>query len=331
MKIAFFEVENWEERFLKKCFPRAVFYSSKLTLTKIKKIKKAEIISVFIYSKIDEKKLENLPNLKFIATRSTGFDHIDIELCKKRGIKVANVPTYGENTVAEHAFALILALSRKIIPSIERTRMADFNLNGLRGFDLKNKTIGVVGTGNIGSHVCRIAYGFNMRILAYDLNINKDLEKKYNVCYQKTLPMLFAHSDIVTLHLPLNEHTYHIVNRQMLEHAKKGLYLINTARGGLVDTEALVWALDKGILKGAGIDVLEEEPLIQEERELLHKNIELSALRNVLADQILLRHPKVIVTPHNAFNSEEALLRILNTTISNIRNFKKGYPRNLVA
>jgi len=329
MKIAFFEVENWEEEYLKKFFPKAKFFQSRLTTRKIKRIKDIEALSVFIYSQIDQKKIEALPNLKLIATRSTGFDHIDLEICQQKGIRVANVSTYGENTVAEHAFALILALSRKIIPSVERGKSADFNLHGLRGFDLKDKTIGIVGTGNIGEHVARIAYGFEMKILGFDLKHNSELTRKYGLRYTKTLPILFAYSDIITLHLPLNEHTQHIVNKTLLEHTKHGAYLINTARGGLIDSEALIWALDNNILEGAGLDVLEEEPLISEERELLHKNIEISSYRDVMADQILLRHPKVIVTPHNAFNSEEALRRILDTTVSNIKNFQHHHPRNL--
>jgi len=331
MAVYFFEVEPWEERYLKKEFPKAKFYSSKLTSRKLKDCQNAEVISTFIYSKINAQKLEKLPKLKLIATRSTGFDHIDIEACQKKGVKVSNVPTYGENTVAEHAFALILALSRKIVPSVERTRMGDFNLSGLRGFDLKGKTIGVLGTGNIGAHIVRIAYGFEMKILAYDLQPKSELVKKYGISYTSSLKELFRRSDIITLHLPLNKHTYHLVNKEILAETKKGAYLINTARGGLIDSEALVWALEENILAGAGLDVLEEEPLIREERELLHKNIELSAMRDVLADQILLRHPKVIVTPHNAFNSREALERILKTTIKNIRAFLKGRAINVVS
>lgn len=331
MSVYFFEVESWEERYLRKAFPRAKFYKSRLTSRKLKKCQDAEVVSVFIYSKISAKILKDLPRLKFIATRSTGFDHIDIQACQEKGIKVANVPTYGENTVAEHAFALILALSRKIVPSVERTRMGDFSLSGLRGFDLKGKTIGVLGTGNIGAHMVRIAFGFEMKILAFDLYENPELVKKYKVSYVPSVKELFRRSDIITLHVPLNKHTFHLVDREILAETKKGAYLINTARGGLVDSEALVWALEENILSGAALDVLEEEPLIREERELLHKNIELSAMRDVLADQILLRHPKVIVTPHNAFNSEEALKRILKTTIKNIRAFLKGRAVNLVS
>jgi D-lactate dehydrogenase len=330
MKIAFFEIERWEEEYLKKFFPKALFFPSRLTTLKLKKIKDVEIISVFIYSQIDKDKIEALPNLKLIATRSTGFDHIDVGFCKQKNIKVANVPTYGENTVAEHAFALILAISRKIIPSVERAKSGDFNLRGLQGFDLRGRTIGIVGTGNIGKHVARIAWGFEMNILAYDLYPDKELIKRFNVKYVKSLAVLFAYSDIITLHLPLNENTYHIVNKELLSNIKRGAYLINTARGGLIDTEALIWALDNNILNGVALDVLEEEPLITEERELLHKDVEISSLRDVIADHLLLRHPKVLVTPHNAFNSKEALERILDTTISNIKNFIKGHPRNLV-
>jgi D-lactate dehydrogenase len=330
MKIVFFEVENWEEEYLKKSFPSAGFFDSPLTQAKIKKVKDAEIISVFIYSKLDEAKLKRLPNLKMIVTRSTGFDHIDLNYCQKNKITITNVPTYGENTVAEFAFALILAISRKIIPAVERAKTGDFNLTGLRGFDLRAKTIGIVGTGSIGEHMARMAVGFEMKILGFDLKQNPELAKKFGLKYTRNLEELFASSDIISLHLPLNEHTQHIVNKELMEKTKHGAILINTARGGLVDSEDLMWALDNNIFAAAGLDVLEEEPLILEERELLHHNYKSEELKSFICEQMLLRHPKVLVTPHNAFNSHEALQRILDVTVSNIKNFVSRHERNIV-
>jgi D-lactate dehydrogenase len=330
MKIAFLEVENWEKKYLKKIFPTAQFFDSVLTVQKIKKMQDVEIISPFIYSELTAEKLALLPNLKLIATRSTGFDHIDVAFCKQKNIAIAYVPVYGENTVAEHTFALLLALSRKLIPSVERAKSGDFNLAGLRGFDLAGKTIGIIGTGNIGAHVARIASGFGMKVLGFDLNRNEDLVKKYNLRYTNTLVELVSNSDIITLHLPLNEHTHHIIDKGILNQTKRGAYLINTARGGLVDDEALLWALESNILAGVGLDVLEEEPLIREERELLHHRFNSAEMKDYICENILLRHPKVIVTPHNAFNSKEALKRILDTTAANIQNFIKGQAQNLV-
>jgi len=330
MHIVFFEVEPWEEDYLKKSFRSAEFFDTVLTKQKIKKIKDAEIISVFIYSKLDQKKLSQLPNLKLIATRSTGFDHIDVDYCRRNNVKIATVPDYGQNTVAEHAFALILAISRKIVPSVERAKTGIFKLAGLRGFDLAGKTIGIIGTGSIGEHMARIANGFQMKVLGFDLKHNQSLVNKYNLKYTQTLVELVANSDIISLHLPLNEHTHYIVNKELLNQTKRGAILINTARGALVDNEALLWALDEGIISAAGLDVLEEEPLISEERELLLERINHEDLRDLLCDHILIKHPNVLITPHNAFNSKEALLRILDTTILNIKNYLDNHSKNII-
>jgi D-lactate dehydrogenase len=331
-KIAFFEVEEWEKEHYKKAFPKEDIFFSKDELTKrnAAKIKDCEILSVFIYSKISKDILENLPNLKLIATRSTGYDHINIEECKKRNIAVCNVPTYGENTVAEHTFALILAISRKIPESIEKTKKGDFRLEGLRGFDLKGKTIGIIGCGNIGQHVARIANGFEMNVLVYDIKQDKELAKELGFNYAK-LEDLFRNSDIVTLHLPDNKFTHHMINSKAIRQFKKGAILINTSRGGLIDTSALIKALNNKTISDAGLDVLEGECFIKEEKQLLHiANLsETCDLKNVLQDNILLHKSNVLITPHNAFNSKEALMRILNTTVENIKGFLAKKPVNV--
>jgi D-lactate dehydrogenase len=336
-KIAFFEVEPWEEEYLGEEIRERLkgkvglqFFERPLSARVLNQIQDAKILAVFIYSKIGEGILRKLPKLKFIATMSTGFDHIDLEACKKRGILVSNVPYYGENTVAEHTFALILAFARKLPQSIERTRKGDFTLKGLRGFDLKGKTIGIIGLGHIGSKVAEIASGFGMKILAYDIKKDLKLAKKFKVKYVG-FDYLLGRSDIISLHAPLNPATHHLINKENIKKIKKGALLINTARGGLVETEALILALEKGILAGAGLDVLEEECFIKEEKELLKKEFwKKCDLKTVLRNHFLIHHPKVIITPHNAFNSKEALLRILDTTIKNISGFLKGRPVNLV-
>lgn len=332
MKIGFFEIEEWEKEPLKKAFPKdkLVFSSSHLTAEKAKSYKELEIISVFIYSKIDEKLLRQMPKLKMIATRSTGFEHIDIAGCRKRGIIVCNVPAYGENTVAEHTFALILGLSRKLVDCVERTKKGSFELEGLRGFDLKGKTLGVVGCGNIGRHVIRIAKGFEMKILVFDLCRDLKFAKEFGFKYAE-MEELLGKSDIVTLHVPLNKNTYHLINKETIAKMKKGAYLINTSRGGIVETDALVKALKSGRLAGAGLDVLEEECEMKEERELLTKGFAQKCdLKVLIENHILLEMPQVIVTPHNAFNTWEALMRILEVTIENIKWFGKGKKVNRV-
>jgi D-lactate dehydrogenase len=308
---------------------RLGLHSEEIYADILKEIKPCEVISVFIYSKTTKDLIQKLPKLRLIATRSTGFDHIDMKACKAKGVKVANVPHYGENTVAEHTFALILSLSRNIHKAFIRTTHVDFSLEGLQGFDLKGKTIGIVGTGRIGLHVIRMAKGFGMKVLAFDVKKDSFLSEVLDFEYVP-LETLLKSSDIISLHRPYNEKTHHLINRERIHRIKKGALLINTARGGLVDTHALTKALDSGILGGAGLDVLEEEEMIKEEKELLSKNYPEDKLRLLVQNHILLHRENVVITPHMAFNSREASDRILETTLSNIENFILGTPQNLV-
>lgn len=291
-----------------------------------------DIISVFVHSQVTAEALEHFPALRMIATRSTGYDHIDLAACAARGIVVSNVPHYGENTVAEHTFALILDLSRNLHRAYLRTASGNFSLEGLQGFDLKGKTIGVVGAGSIGLHVIRIARAFGMRVLAYDVRPNALLAEVLDFRYVP-LDELLRESDIVTLHTPALPSTYHLINRERLSTMKRGALLINTARGALVDTEALLWALDAGILGGAGLDVLEGEELISEEGALIARGDRAATedqLRTILRNNLLLRRPDVVITPHIAFDSREALERILDTSVANIAAFVAGKPQNVV-
>jgi D-lactate dehydrogenase len=292
-------------------------------------IKDFDALSVFIYSKIDEQIIQEIPNLKLVTTRSTGFDHIDLDVCKKRGITVCNVPSYGENTVAEHTFALILSLSRNMCKACIRRFEQDFSIEGLEGFDLKGKTIGVVGTGQIGLHVIRIAKGFGMNVVAYDVRQNKLLSEVLEFEYV-TLEDLLARSDVITLHVPHMKATHHLMNKDTFKLVKKGAILINTARGSIVDTEALIDALDKKILAGAGLDVFEGEEVIKEEKQLLYEPKNLEVLASLVKDHILLSKDNVVFTPHIAFYSKEALERILETTVENVAAFVSGKPQNVV-
>ncbi|MBI4426378.1 MAG: hydroxyacid dehydrogenase [Candidatus Kerfeldbacteria bacterium] len=329
--ILFLEREPWEQEFLKGRFDGSIGFSA-ATIDKIPadRLKNVSILVAFIHSAITEAVLERIPNLKFVTTRSTGYDHIDLQACAKRGVLVSNVPTYGENTVAEHTVALVLALSRKLIPSIERTRRGDFRLDDLRGFDLKGKTIGLIGSGHIGSHVAQYAVAFGMHVLAFDPKPNLELAKKLGFSYVSFNDLL-PQSDIISLHVPFLPSTKHLLNDAAFKKMKRGVVIINTARGGLIDTKALVRALKNGTVAAAGLDVLEEECEITEERELLTDAFKQQCdLETVLANHILLEQPNVIITPHNAFNSQEALERILTTTIANIKAFQAGQPINVV-
>ncbi len=333
-KIIFFEIETWEEPIFKANFPQdEVIFSTKvleLYQEYDKNMFDAEVLSTFVFSQLTSKLLSLFSNLKCIVTRSTGYDHIDIDYCKEKGIIVSNVPQYGVHTIVEHTFALMLALSRKIVLSVERTRKGNFDLEGLQGMELYGKTLGVIGTGNIGNVVCQIALGFGMKVIAYNRHPEEELEK-LGVQFV-SLDALLAQSDIATIHLPYVPETKHLINLQNIEKMKKGSLLINTARGPIVETQAILTGLEKGILSGAGLDVLEEECGIREEKELLTSAFSESCdLKTQLMDHILLNRDDVIVTPHNAFHSKEAMDHILQTTVENIQGFLAGKPQSVVS
>lgn len=337
MKIAFFQLEerekeeiNKNENFIK-FGAENLFFDSHLNSENVPENEDIEVVSVFIDSDVNKEVLDKLPKLKLIATRSTGFDHVDIEECKKRGVVVSNVPSYGENTVAEHTFALILTLSRKIYDAYNRVReTVSFSFEGLRGFDLKEKTLGVIGTGRIGRNVVRMAKGFEMNILSYDAHPDEGFAKESGLKYV-SLEELLKESDIITLHVPYMEETHHLINESNINFIKKGAYLINTSRGGVVSTQALLKALQEGILAGAGLDVLEEEGAYKDELGFLTgRHHQAEKLKTVLSNHVLIDLPNVIITPHNAFNTNEGVKRIFETTVENIISFLQGSPKNTV-
>lgn len=330
MRIAFFEIDEEEEKYLENRLKGHLLKFSKepLNSENAKQIKDFDAVSVFIYSKVDGQTIREIPQLKLVVARSTGLDHIDLEACRKQGVTVCNVPSYGENTVAEHTFALILTLSRSICKSCTKRFEHNFSIEGLKGFDLKGRTIGVIGTGQIGLHVIRIAKGFGMNVVAYDVRQNRLLSDILGFEYA-SLEDLLARSDIITLHVPYIRATHHLMNKDTFKLVKKGAILINTARGAIVDTEALIEALEDKILAGAGLDVIEGEELVKEEKQLLHEPKNLKALTSFVRDHVLLDKDNVVFTPHIAFCSQEALERILETTVQNIAAFVSGNPQNV--
>lgn len=334
MKLLAFEIDESEKLYLDNHLPKDLpreYSANILSPEALEGKEDTTHLAVFVYSQVTAEILDKLPHLQAIFTMSTGYDHIDIATCKDRNITVHSVPFYGENTVAEHTFALILALSRQIVPSVARTRTFDFNPTGLEGFDLKGKTLGVIGMGHIGSFVARIAKGFSMNVLAYDSFPKPQLATEMGFKYT-SLEELLSQSDIVTLHTAYRPETHHIINQESIQLFKRGSYLINTARGGLVETTALIKGLEDGILAGAGLDVLEEECFIKEEKELLSQSfLKTCDLTTVVQDHILIQDPRIIVTPHNAFNSREALERILETTVTNITSQLEGNLINQVS
>ncbi len=282
----------------------------------------AEVISVFSTSTITRQIIESMPRLKLVALRSTGYNNVDFTATAERGITVVNVPIYGNETVAEFAFAMLLALTRKL-PAVLRAENSQFSPEELTGSDLQGKVFGTLGAGNIGQKALKIASGFSMKTIAYDTFLNEELQKELGFSYV-SLDELLAKSDVISIHAPYLPSTHHIMNRENLSKMKPGAILINTARGELVDTKALVELLDSGHLGGAGIDVIEGETL-------LNHNNEIEILRSLPSSRGVARHsieidvlkkmPNVIISPHNAYNTSEAIKRINKTTAQNIIDF----------
>ncbi len=331
MRIVFFETEALEDRYFEKHLSDhdLQFFHDTLTESSLEKLDSVDVLSTFMYSDVDTAVLDALPDLKLVATRSTGFDHVAVDECTSRGIVVSNVPSYGDNTVAEHTFALILTLARRLYEGCLNRIEGNFSARDLTGFDLKGKTIGVVGAGNIGTNVVRIARGFGMTILVYDVKPRESLAEALGFQYVP-LEQLLKESDIVSLHVPYNDATHHLIDREKFAMMRQGAYLINTARGGIVDQEALLEALEDGTLAGAGLDVLQGEEYIKEEKSVLTDSQRTKALNSVGQNALILQHNNVVYTPHIGFNSREALGRILETTVNNILGFARGEPLNVV-
>lgn len=308
-----------------------IFVPEVLSPSNIAKAKDAEVLGVFIHSAVTKEVIEQLPKLKLIVTLSTGFDHIDTAYAKTKNIAVANVPAYGSRTVAEFTFALMLGLSRKTFAAYRQVKDThNFTIEPFEGFNLQGKTLGIIGTGRIGQNVAQIAQGFGMHLLAFDAFPNEEAAKKFNFAYVP-LNTLLNQSDVITLHVPYNKDTHYLLNLKNISQCKRGAFLINTSRGEVIETQALVEALDNGTLEGVGIDVIEGEKQLIDEWHLAVKSSETAEhLKTLLQDHVLIDHPKVAYTPHIAFFSKEAKHEILNTTVENIVGFVGGTLRNQI-
>lgn len=306
-----------------------VFFDSSVTREALAAHPDAEILSFFVSSVCKKEEIDALSGLKLIVARSTGIDHVDVGYAKEKGIAVVHVPKYGAHTVAEFTFALLLAVSRRVYEAAYRVKEeGSFSPKGLEGFDLFGKTIGIIGTGAIGRNVTAIARGFGMRIMMHDAFPDHALEN--DGATYVPLEELLAASDVVTLHVPYTKDNHHLVNRERFAAMKKGVVVINTARGELIDTDALVEALRTGKVAGAGLDVLEEERVLKSELELVQTIEEKEKLKTLVEDHALINLPNVVVTPHAAFYSREAYREILTTSMGNIAAFITGEPTNVV-
>lgn len=277
-----------------------------------------EAVSIFVNDDASAPVLQllNKIGVLFLALRSAGFNHADIEEAKKLNIKVARVAEYSPYSVAEHSVALMLALNRKLIRAHNRVMEQNFSLDGLVGFDMNGKTVGIIGTGKIGSVVARIMNGFGSKLLAFDVAPNKKLTEDFNLEFTD-MDTLCKKSDIITLHIPLVASTHYLINKQRIEQMKEGVMLINTSRGGLVDTKAVIQALKKGKIGHLGLDVYEEEKGLFFED---HSD-------SILQDDVIARlmtFKNVLITSHQGFLTHEALQNISKTTIHSLDCWAKG-------
>ena len=307
----------------------------------------AEILSPFINAKVTAEFLAAHPRLRFIATRSTATDHLDLPACRAHGVIVAHVPYHAETTVAEHTFALLLMLARRLREVMLAPKGGRFSYEATRGFELAGKTLGIIGMGHVGRRVARLAGAFEMHVLAHDVKEPADIAAALGFTFVP-LDELLAHAEVITLHAPLTPATWHLLNRETLAKCQPGVIIINTARGSLIDTLALREALDSGQVGGAGLDVLEDERVLRAPASKIIAADIIAHLRSdalaydardadrireledlMLGDAVLAR-PNVVCTPHVAFNSIEAVERLQQMTVENITAFSEGRPGHLV-
>ena len=334
IKLSIFDVDDKQKKLIIALFEdknsyKLIFHDKSLDINNAKYEGDTEGIAIFIQSNITKGILNHLTNLKVIATMSTGFDHIDLEACEQRNIKVCNVPAYGDNTVAEYAFGLVIALSRKFKPTFNRVERGIFNRSGLMGSDLKGKIIGLIGTGRIGSCMAKLGSAFGMEIVACDPKQDKKLEKEYGVNYTE-IENLLQISDVISLHVPYNQTTHHLINSKTIKLLKPTALLVNTSRGKVVDTIAIVHALREGRIGGVALDTFEGEEVWIEEEFLRRDDLPAIPLQQAMESFFILRSERAILTPHNAFNTKEALDRILITSTENLKSYFTGNPKNVV-
>ncbi len=293
------------------------FVDDALTLETVDLVQDAPVVCVFVNDDLSQPVLSRLSRagVKLIALRCAGFNNVDIQAACDLGIKVVHVPAYSPNAVAEHAVTLMLALNRKIIQANERVRKGNFSLEGLLGFDFSGRTLGVVGTGKIGSIVARIMIAMGMDVLAYDISENPAC-KEMGVVYV-SLDKLLQQSDVISLHCPLTEHTRHLINAERINRMKPGVMLINTSRGAVIDSCALIEGLETGQIGYLGMDVYEHE------QHLFFRDLSCAGIHDDTF-KTLLNYQNVLITAHQAFFTSDALENIANTSLQNISQFERG-------
>ena len=320
MQVAIYSIRKFEKNHLEKyCSNHSLqLLESRLSVETAGLAQGAKGVCIFVNDDASAPVLQKLKQLgvQYLALRSAGYNHVDLKEAKRLGISVARVPNYSPAAIAEHTVALMLVLNRKLIKAHSRVRDLNVSLEGLTGFDMSGKTVGVLGTGKIGAVVIRILHGFNCKILATDPYPNADLTSKYNVEYTD-FRSLCKKSDIITLHSPLTPESKYIINKESIGDMKQGVMLINTSRGGLVNTKEVINALKTGKIGSFGIDVYEEEGgLFFEDHS-----------EDILQDDVIARlmtFQNVVITSHQAFLTQEALANIAETTGYNLDCWEKG-------
>lgn len=321
MKITFFSAKPYDRETFDKLNESFGFeleyFETHLGPHIINAVEQTEAVCVFVNDKLDAQVLGelSLKGVKVIALRCAGFNNVDLESAKMLGIKVCRVPAYSPEAVAEHSVAMLLTLNRKTHKAYNRVREQNFSLNGLMGFNVNGKTVGVLGTGNIGTSFCKILIGFGCNIVAFDLTPNPELVN-LGVNYLAK-EEVFKCADILSLHCPLNESTHHIINKEAIGMMKKGVMIINSSRGGLIDTKAAIDGLKTKQIGYLGLDVYEHEG------KLFFRDLS----SNIIEDdtiQRLMSFPNVLITAHQAFLTEEALQQIASTTLKNIDEILNG-------
>jgi D-lactate dehydrogenase len=321
MKIAFFSTQSYDREFFNRYVTthQIVYFDAPLNEQTANLAAGCNAVCVFVNDKLPAEVITQLQQtgIQLIALRCAGFNNVNLGAAKAAGIKVVRVPAYSPHAVAEHAVALIQTLNRKTHKAYNRVREGNFSLERLTGFDLYQKTVGVIGTGKIGEVFCQIMQGFGCKILAFDLFENKELAA-LGVQYLPLMEVL-QQSDILSLHCPLNEQTKHIINPQTIAMMKEGAMLINTSRGALVDTKAVIEGLKNGRIGYLGLDVYEQE------EKLFFKDLS----ENIIQDDTIMRllsFPNVLITAHQGFFTDEALTQIAQITLGNIDAFASGHP-----
>ncbi len=326
MKVAVFSTEPYDRKFLDaannsaKAGHEFIYFETRLEPKTASLADGCQAVCAFVNDDLGRETLKILADLgtQFIALRCTGFNNVDLSAAAELGIKVARVTVYSPYSVAEFVIGMIQMLNRRLYKSYNRTRDDNFSLNGLMGFDLYGRTVGIIGTGKIGIILAQIVHGFGCHLLGYDLYPNPKFEAIGDARYVE-LSELLANSDIISLHCPLTEDNYHLINEQTIAQMKPGVMLINTSRGPLIDTKAVIKGIKSGQIGNIGIDVYEQEG------DIFFKDLSDTIIQDDTF-QLLQSFPNVLITSHQAYFTEDAMNDITTTTVANISDFEQGNP-----